>query len=45
MLPGKYISKLIGHAQCHPNQFVDVPVRVAINPIVSPTGLDEVIFI
>ena len=45
MLPGKNISKLIGHAQCLPNQFVDVPVRMAVNPIVSPTGLDEIVLI
>jgi hypothetical protein len=45
MLTGENIPKLITHTLCFPNLFVDVPVRVAVNPIVSPTGLDEIVFI
>ena len=45
MLPGKYIPELIGYALCLSNQFIDVPVGMSVDPIVSPTGLDKVIFI
>ena len=45
MLPGKYIPELIGYALCLSDQFIDVPVGMSVNPTVSPTGLDKVIFI